>query len=388
MGTNRAIWDGIPEGLNGDRTTTGAYAISSLPNFSTEGIGALRHGDKTTPCPDCGQAGELIGNIPFVNLHGRCAAGNGAVVICGCPPGSNYLISPAGPVGKSRLQSTRIVGQPDPVQHAQATHSPPHRQPANQHEEALPTTCACNRDITMAEFRRIATGANESDLQAYLDLLNLWMPWNGITTCRAKAHFLAQVCGETGSFSTMVEGGGQSQAYAPYYGRGIMQLTHDYNYRAYDNFAGINSISTPRIIESAPHSFMSGFWVYGTLLNLVSYGDNDDFNFITAKINGGFNGYDVRLSSFDTISTLLKAEHLNIKKLNRSFSFSDSEIYNYRVYAFEWGKWHDPGLHSYVGTSKDVSKALEGYRRALTLYETHNDHHTIHLINTRINALA
>lgn len=143
MGTNRAIWDGIPEGLNGDRTTTGAYAISSLPNFSTEGIGALRHGDKTTPCPDCGQAGELIGNIPFVNLHGRCAAGNGAVVICGCPPGSNYLISPAGPVGKSRLQSTRIVGQPDPVQHAQATHRHPHRQPANQHEEALPTTCAC-----------------------------------------------------------------------------------------------------------------------------------------------------------------------------------------------------------------------------------------------------
>ncbi|WAH51869.1 PAAR domain-containing protein [Pseudescherichia vulneris] len=130
MATNRAIWDGIPEGLDGDRTATGSYAISSLPNFNTEGIGALRHGDKTTPCPVCGQVGELIGNIPFVILHGRCAAGNNAVVTCGCPPGSNRLISPAGPVGRSRPQSTRIVSQPQPIQFAQTVKAPPQTSPS------------------------------------------------------------------------------------------------------------------------------------------------------------------------------------------------------------------------------------------------------------------
>ncbi len=385
--SNRSTWDGIPEGLHGDWTTTGAQGLTSLPQFSNAGLGALRHGDNTTPCPKCGQIGEIIGNIPGVNLEGKMAAGADAVVICGCPVGSNRLLCPAGQWMGSTPRPQTVLSNPEPVQHTQAAHR--HHQAAHQQEEVLPTSCACDRDISMAEFRQIATGCtNEDNLKVYLDLLNLWLPWNAITTCRAKAHFLAQVCAETGNFRTMVEGNGESKSYAPYYGRGIMQLTHDYNYRAYDNFADTSSIATPRIIESTPHSFMSGFWIYGTLLNLVSYGDNDDFNFITAKINGGFNGYDARLSSFDTISTLLKAGHLNTKEINGSFSFSDSEIYNYRIYAFEWGKWHDPGLHSYSGTSKDVSKALEGYRRALTLYEAHNDYHTINLINSRINALT
>ncbi len=138
MTSNRSIWDGIPEGLDGDRTTTGSYAISSLPYFSTEGTGALRHGDKTTPCPACGQVGELIGNIPFVILHGRCAAGNNAVVTCGCPPGSNRLISPAGPVGRSRPQSIRIVSQPQPVQHTQTAKVPPQTSPSPQPVTAPP----------------------------------------------------------------------------------------------------------------------------------------------------------------------------------------------------------------------------------------------------------
>jgi uncharacterized Zn-binding protein involved in type VI secretion len=83
--SNRSTWDGIPEGLHGDETTTGAQGLSSLPNFSNAHLGALRHGDKTTPCPKCGKIGEIIGNIPTMNLEGRIAAGNGATVICGCP---------------------------------------------------------------------------------------------------------------------------------------------------------------------------------------------------------------------------------------------------------------------------------------------------------------
>lgn len=94
--SNRSTWDGIPEGLHGDETTTGAQGLSSLPNFSNAHLGALRHGDKTTPCPKCGKVGEIIGNIPTMNLEGKIAAGADAVVICGCPMGTNRLISPAG----------------------------------------------------------------------------------------------------------------------------------------------------------------------------------------------------------------------------------------------------------------------------------------------------
>lgn len=119
--SNRSTWDGIPEGLHGDETTTGAQGLSSLPNFSNAHLGALRHGDKTTPCPKCGKVGEIIGNIPTMNLEGKIAAGADAVVICGCPMGTNRLISPAGQwMGNApRPEPTWIRSSAEPEQHAQ-----------------------------------------------------------------------------------------------------------------------------------------------------------------------------------------------------------------------------------------------------------------------------
>jgi uncharacterized Zn-binding protein involved in type VI secretion len=119
--SNRSTWDGIPEGLHGDKTTTGAQGLSSLPSFSNAHLGALRHGDKTTPCPKCGKVGEIIGNIPTMNLDGKIAAGSGAIVICGCPMGSNTLISPAGQwMGNTpRPEPTWINQTEEPEQHAQ-----------------------------------------------------------------------------------------------------------------------------------------------------------------------------------------------------------------------------------------------------------------------------
>jgi uncharacterized Zn-binding protein involved in type VI secretion len=119
--SNRSTWDGIPEGLHGDKTTTGAQGLSSLPSFSNAHLGALRHGDKTTPCPKCGKVGEIIGNIPTMNLEGKIAAGSGAIVICGCPMGSNTLISPAGQwMGNTpRPEPTWVKQTAEPEQHAQ-----------------------------------------------------------------------------------------------------------------------------------------------------------------------------------------------------------------------------------------------------------------------------
>ncbi len=119
--SNRSTWDGIPEGIHGDETTTGAQGLSSLPNFSNAHLGALRHGDKTTPCPKCGKVGEIIGNIPTMNLEGKIAAGADAVVICGCPIGTNRLISPAGQwMGNApRPEPTWIRSSAEPEQHAQ-----------------------------------------------------------------------------------------------------------------------------------------------------------------------------------------------------------------------------------------------------------------------------
>jgi predicted chitinase/uncharacterized Zn-binding protein involved in type VI secretion len=376
--------------VQGDKTACGGVIVTGCEDHTLFGKAVACEGEHVT----CGKHPGLyriVGGIPFDTVHGRHMAGT-SYSRSSCPCQSRFI--------PSMFEDTYDFGSEEaapraaapvasePVQHAQTAHR--HHHPAQtQQQEPLPTTCACDRDITMAEFRLIATGiTDETRLKSYLDELNLCMPWNGITTCRAKAHFLAQACAETGNFSSMVEGGGASQPYNPYYGRGILQLTHSDNYRAYDNYANIDSITTPDIITTLPYSVRSGIWVYENLLNLIDFTNNDDFNYITAQINGGFNGYNTRLSSFNSIVGTLKADHLNLKEENNEFSFQDSEIYQYRVYSLDWGKWHDPGLSSYSGPTKSIEKSLEGYRRARPLCVSHHEHRNVDFIDRRIQALS
>ncbi len=49
-------------------------------------------------------------------------------------------------------------------------------------------------------------------------------------------HFLAQVLPETGDLQFVVEIGGSTKSYAPFFGRGLIQLTFLTNYRAYGNY--------------------------------------------------------------------------------------------------------------------------------------------------------
>ncbi|WP_420996756.1 hypothetical protein ACKI2N_029025 [Cupriavidus sp. 30B13] len=55
-------------------------------------------------------------------------------------------------------------------------------------------------------------------------------------TMQRLLHFLAQLTEETGYYRLVREGGAQNAPYAPYFGRGLIQLTHRENYIAYGNF--------------------------------------------------------------------------------------------------------------------------------------------------------
>lgn len=98
---------GKGQALDGDKTTTGATLISSLPiQTSCKGRGAVRHLDRTTPCPKCGQPGVVIDGHPGTIFFGQPTALDGHVVKCGCPIGSNRIIAPLGALSsKSTSQS-------------------------------------------------------------------------------------------------------------------------------------------------------------------------------------------------------------------------------------------------------------------------------------------
>ncbi|WP_236327343.1 S-type pyocin domain-containing protein [Enterobacter bugandensis] len=87
---------GRGQALTGDKTSTGATCIGSLPNCTEHGRGVVRVGDKTTPCKNCGKPGTILDGEPRVSFHGVAAAVDRSNVRCGCPPGTNFIIAPIG----------------------------------------------------------------------------------------------------------------------------------------------------------------------------------------------------------------------------------------------------------------------------------------------------
>ncbi|BBV74493.1 hypothetical protein STW0522RAO56_05470 [Raoultella planticola] len=80
-------------GLHGDKTSTGAQCIAARPGMSVMGKLKLYIGDKTTPCPKCGEVGVIITG-DHRQTNGEAVAVDGSVIHCDCPMGSNFLIAP------------------------------------------------------------------------------------------------------------------------------------------------------------------------------------------------------------------------------------------------------------------------------------------------------
>ena len=102
-------------GLHGDKTSTGAQCIAARPGMSVMGKLKLYIGDKTTPCPKCGEVGVIITG-DHRQTNGAAVAVDGAEILCGCPSGSNFLIAP----GTVEINTPSWAMTPiEPEQHAQ-----------------------------------------------------------------------------------------------------------------------------------------------------------------------------------------------------------------------------------------------------------------------------
>lgn len=118
----RMNMNGRGAGLHGDQTTTGATCLSSQATHTQNGVGHLRLGDATTPCPQCGRAGVIAEGYPAWRVNGVPIAVDGAQINCGCPPGRNRLLAP---LGGGETPGTRTSGgysEPSPqARHASSS---------------------------------------------------------------------------------------------------------------------------------------------------------------------------------------------------------------------------------------------------------------------------
>ena len=199
-------------------------------------------------------------------------------------------------------------------------------------------------DIRIATDKKISDSRTE--ISKYVDQLNQTFEKYNINTCLRKIHFLAQSYLETASFRATFE----NRTSVPdnymggvdFQGRGMKQITHDYNYLAYydyvnnttffkniyqefkvkKDFGGVKrfesvgefiasnpkaaengmdatfytnlKIFSKKLAEDLYSAFDSAGWFISIYTNGLYFMDRDDIEGLTKVINGGLNNISER----------------------------------------------------------------------------------------------
>jgi predicted chitinase len=230
--------------------------------------------------------------------------------------------------------------------------------------------CSCGgRNIAAQTLKRIAVHASDERINKYVEALNQAFVDYHLESCISRAHFLAQILHESGEFSATLESGGVKR-YDPWRGRGLLQITTEYNYRSYQKYSGEDVTSSKLAmakLEKSPHALLSAAWFYAVHSALIEPSNADDFIWITCIVNGAYNGYDDRLSHLNRAIEAFGIK--NCLKLNKNglYRFEESRAYNNKRASCAWGMWNDPGLTKTGISRKSIAEAIKGYRRYLDL---------------------
>ncbi|WP_257447924.1 LysM peptidoglycan-binding domain-containing protein [Archangium lipolyticum] len=156
--------------------------------------------------------------------------------------------------------------------------------------------------VSVQQLRAIMPNLSEARANELLPHLNSAMAEAGINTPRRQAAFLAQLAHESGQFRYMEEiasgaayegrsdlGNTQPGDGVRFKGRGPIQLTGRANYRAAGRALGIDLENNPTRAADPDVGFRTAAW-YWNNRNLNSYADAGNFDAITYRVNGGYNG--------------------------------------------------------------------------------------------------
>lgn len=215
---------------------------------------------------------------------------------------------------------------------------------------ALRKQCACSRPIALVELRDGLKNLGRDELfskshlglrglawENFLQCLNESMESYGIVECIDKAHFLAQVAAESDSLRTTAEyrnrdGSNPSRwsrysGGARYHGRGLIQLTHDHNYRKYSEYVGVDYVSEPDMVGSQIEVAVDSacwYWRKGSAWgDLSSRARSNDFIMVTVGVNGGFNHYAQRKLHLQSLAEVFSVHSCGVH------AGANFDIYNF-----------------------------------------------------------
>ena len=170
--------------------------------------------------------------------------------------------------------------------------------------------------ITLDELKRIMPHAG-ARADYFLEPLNDAMQEFEINSNVREAAFLSQIAHESGSLryvkeiasgdayegrqdlGNTVDGDGRR-----FKGRGLIQITGRTNYAQCGAGLGLDLLAYPELLEETANACRSAAWFWKSR-GLNELADKGDFKLITKRINGGYNGYQDRLSYYERAQQVL-----------------------------------------------------------------------------------
>ncbi|MBN8232600.1 hypothetical protein JYK02_34290 [Corallococcus macrosporus] len=171
--------------------------------------------------------------------------------------------------------------------------------------------------VTVEHLRTLMPRLSGSRLKELLPHLNDAMAEGAINTPRRQAAFLAQIAHESAEFRYFEELA-SGHAYerrkdlgnihpgdgARYKGRGPIQITGRSNYRAAGEALDLDLENNPTRAADPDVGFRTAVWFWNSR-NLNKHADKGEFDAITRRINGGYNGKASRDSYYQRALRLL-----------------------------------------------------------------------------------
>ncbi len=156
--------------------------------------------------------------------------------------------------------------------------------------------------VSVEQLRAIMPNLSVARASQLLPYLNDAMIKGGINTPARQAAFLAQLAHESVGLTAFEEfasgaayegrtdlGNTQPGDGVRFKGRGPIQLTGRANYRAAGQALGLDLENNPARAADLDVGFRTAVWFWNSR-NLNFYADNGNFDAITYRVNGGYNG--------------------------------------------------------------------------------------------------
>jgi putative chitinase len=183
--------------------------------------------------------------------------------------------------------------------------------------------------MTKEQFHRILNNKNSNIEDMFYPVLNYELSKSAITAnTNILAAFLAQTLYESNGYRNLEEIA-SGRAYDDrkdlgntlpaaidaaerhhkstgemYKGRGLIQLTGYYNYKACGDDLGLDLVNRPELLATPVYAVQSAVWFWNKH-HLSSLALKNDFDKITRVINGGTLGGEIRKHNYERIKTIL-----------------------------------------------------------------------------------